>query len=208
MAWLDIGVTEQTKANRWNDGLIFGRKWKKKVGERYQNVGRFAPSYPQVFRLNVLRIRIITCKERADKLVIAQRLGLTCANWCSDCQVYTQGHSATLHPRNFLLALYVLTGVLTCYCQEGSLTSYLLNTTRYSNKFRPVLDDNYTVEVKHSLILHRIVKVVSKAHAHSLALMIARQSQACLRHEYFSLLWKKGNINLYIGKNCKIRKIE
>lgn len=69
-----------------------------------------------------------------------------------------------LHPRNFLLALYVLTGVLSCYCQEGSLTSYLLNTTRYSNKFRPVLDDNHTVDVKHSLILHRIVKVVSKAH--------------------------------------------
>ncbi|XP_078348085.1 neuronal acetylcholine receptor subunit alpha-9-like isoform X2 [Oculina patagonica] len=56
----------------------------------------------------------------------------------------------------------VIQGVLSCYCQEGSLTSYLLNTTRYSNKFRPVLDDNHTVEVKHSLILHRIVKVDEK----------------------------------------------
>lgn len=68
------------------------------------------------------------------------------------------------------------TGVLCCYCQEGDLTRYLLNTTRYSNKFRPVLDDNDTIEVKHSLILHRIVKVVSKALEVSLSGVISHQS--------------------------------
>ena len=63
-----------------------------------------------------------------------------------------------------MLAFYafVLTGLLACCSQEGKLTSYLLNDTRYSSKFRPVDDDNHTVDIKHSLILLRIVKLVSK----------------------------------------------
>lgn len=60
------------------------------------------------------------------------------------------------------LLVIVIQGVLCCYCQEGDLTRYLLNTTRYSNRFRPVLDDDDTIEVKHSLILYRIVKVDEK----------------------------------------------
>ena len=55
----------------------------------------------------------------------------------------------------------VLIGLTRCSGQEGELTRFLLNTTHYSNKFRPVKDDNTTVNVEHSLILQRIVKVVS-----------------------------------------------
>ena len=55
----------------------------------------------------------------------------------------------------------VLIGLTRCSGQEGELTRFLLNTTHYNNKFRPVKDDNTTVNVEHSLILHRIVKVVS-----------------------------------------------
>ena len=55
----------------------------------------------------------------------------------------------------------VLIGLTRCSGQEGELTRFLLNTTHYNNKFRPVKDDNTTVYVEHSLILHRIVKVVS-----------------------------------------------
>ena len=55
----------------------------------------------------------------------------------------------------------VLIGLTRCSGQEGELTRFLLNTTHYNNKFRPVKDDNSTVNVEHSLILHRIVKVVS-----------------------------------------------
>lgn len=46
--------------------------------------------------------------------------------------------------------------------QEGRLTSYLLNTTRYSSQFRPVRSDDHPVNVKHSLILRRIVKLEEK----------------------------------------------
>ena len=55
----------------------------------------------------------------------------------------------------------VLIGLTRCSGQEGELTRFLLNTTHYNNKFRPVKDDNTTVNVEHSLILQRIVKVVS-----------------------------------------------
>lgn len=62
---------------------------------------------------------------------------------------------------DFLLVFYVFIGVLCCCSQEGNLTNYLLNTTRYSMRFRPVLHDNHTLKIRHSLILYRIVKVVS-----------------------------------------------
>jgi len=58
--------------------------------------------------------------------------------------------------------LLVIEGLLACCSQEGKLTSYLLNDTRYSSQFRPVDDDNHTVDVKHSLILLRIVKLEEK----------------------------------------------
>lgn len=58
--------------------------------------------------------------------------------------------------------MLVVEGLVGCFCQEEKLTTYLLNKTRYINKFRPVKDDNNTVAVTHSLILHRIVKVEEK----------------------------------------------
>lgn len=58
--------------------------------------------------------------------------------------------------------ILILEGLTRCSGQEGELTRFLLNTTHYNNKFRPVKDDNTTVYVEHSLILHRIVKVEEK----------------------------------------------
>ena len=63
--------------------------------------------------------------------------------------------------RRITTALFLEKGLLGFCSQEGKLTSYLLNTTRYSGKFRPVRSDGHAVNVKHSLILRRIVKLVS-----------------------------------------------
>lgn len=68
-----------------------------------------------------------------------------------------------LHEKIYVAWLVLLTEGLLGFCsQEGKLTSYLLNTTRYSGKFRPVRSDGHAVNVKHSLILRRIVKLEEK----------------------------------------------
>lgn len=78
--------------------------------------------------------------------------------------------------RLFIACLVFLTeGVLCCCSQEGNLTNYLLNTTRYSMRFRPVLHDNHTLKIRHSLILYRIVKVDEKHHKIDLDVRIKMQ---------------------------------
>ena len=112
----------------------------------------------------VTRNKNITGEKRA----IMSPLMTTLLSLCRGPRIITLCLPLVSQRFSFNLPFVCFTGVLSCYCQEGNLTRYLLNTTRYSNKFRPVLDDNDTVEVKHSLILHRIVKVVSKARTASL----------------------------------------
>ncbi|RMX61181.1 hypothetical protein pdam_00005625 [Pocillopora damicornis] len=78
--------------------------------------------------------------------------------------------------RLFIACLVFLTeGVLCCCSREGNLTNYLLNTTRYSMRFRPVLHDNHTLKIRHSLILYRIVKVDEKHHKIDLDVRIKMQ---------------------------------